>query len=284
MSSARRPSTSCGSDPDENPTSRGGTLYAGYDQQNTGRVLIAVADPLRGAAVPEARRRRPLAGVTAGPLDLQHVRRLQDRWRPRSARGRQRAGARDDSAAARQRAVRGDVQRREPRPQRPQLTSSPRLAAGIVNNLRSPDIVALEEIQDNNGPINDGTVAADQTLTSSRRRSWRPAARRTNGARSTRSTSQTAASPAATSGSASSSTRRGSAFIDRPGGDATTAVDVVAGPGGEATADGLARPDRPDEQRLEEQPQAAGRGVPLQRQDASSWWPTTSTPRAATSP
>ena len=39
-----------------------------------------------------------------------------------------------------------------------------RLAAGIVTNLNSPDIVALEEIQDNNGPTNDGTVAADQTL------------------------------------------------------------------------------------------------------------------------
>ena len=39
-----------------------------------------------------------------------------------------------------------------------------RLADGIVTNLASPDIVALEEIQDNNGPVNDGTVAADQTL------------------------------------------------------------------------------------------------------------------------
>jgi predicted extracellular nuclease len=33
-----------------------------------------------------------------------------------------------------------------------------------VNNLRSPDVVALEEIQDNTGPADDGVVAADQTL------------------------------------------------------------------------------------------------------------------------
>ncbi|MCG6498528.1 endonuclease/exonuclease/phosphatase family protein [Kitasatospora sp. A2-31] len=38
------------------------------------------------------------------------------------------------------------------------------LAAGIVTNLRSPDLVALEEIQDNSGAADDGTVAADQTL------------------------------------------------------------------------------------------------------------------------
>jgi predicted extracellular nuclease len=34
-----------------------------------------------------------------------------------------------------------------------------------VNNLRSPDIVSLEEIQDNNGATNDGTVTADRTVT-----------------------------------------------------------------------------------------------------------------------
>jgi 2',3'-cyclic-nucleotide 2'-phosphodiesterase (5'-nucleotidase family)/endonuclease/exonuclease/phosphatase family metal-dependent hydrolase len=37
------------------------------------------------------------------------------------------------------------------------------LASQVVNNLKSPDIIALQEIQDNNGPIDDGTVAADLT-------------------------------------------------------------------------------------------------------------------------
>ncbi len=37
------------------------------------------------------------------------------------------------------------------------------LAGMIVNNLKAPDIVALEEIQDNNGPTNDGTVDATTT-------------------------------------------------------------------------------------------------------------------------
>jgi predicted extracellular nuclease len=38
------------------------------------------------------------------------------------------------------------------------------IAAAIVNNLRSPDIISLEEIQDNNGPINDSVVDADLTF------------------------------------------------------------------------------------------------------------------------
>jgi predicted extracellular nuclease len=35
----------------------------------------------------------------------------------------------------------------------------------IVNNLRSPDIISLEEIQDNDGPTNTAVVSADVTLT-----------------------------------------------------------------------------------------------------------------------
>ncbi|MDT4971792.1 MAG: uncharacterized protein QOG22_1935, partial [Pseudonocardiales bacterium] len=39
-----------------------------------------------------------------------------------------------------------------------------RLGQGVVTNLASPDIVTLEEIQDNSGATDDGVVAADQTL------------------------------------------------------------------------------------------------------------------------
>ena len=38
------------------------------------------------------------------------------------------------------------------------------LAGLIVNSLRSPDIIAVEEIQDNNGPTNDSVVDADITF------------------------------------------------------------------------------------------------------------------------
>ena len=39
------------------------------------------------------------------------------------------------------------------------------LASLIVNNLRSPDVIAGEEVQDNNGETNNGNVDASQTLT-----------------------------------------------------------------------------------------------------------------------
>ena len=39
-----------------------------------------------------------------------------------------------------------------------------RLAGGVVTNLASPDIISVEEIQDNSGATDDGTVAADQTI------------------------------------------------------------------------------------------------------------------------
>lgn len=39
-----------------------------------------------------------------------------------------------------------------------------RLARQIVENLNAPDIVALQEIQDNTGTTDDGTVAADETF------------------------------------------------------------------------------------------------------------------------
>jgi predicted extracellular nuclease len=40
-----------------------------------------------------------------------------------------------------------------------------RLAEGVVTNLAKPDIVAVEEVQDDTGATDDGTVTAGQTLT-----------------------------------------------------------------------------------------------------------------------
>ena len=39
-----------------------------------------------------------------------------------------------------------------------------RLAAAVAGNLGSPDILALQEVQDDSGPKDDGTVSADETL------------------------------------------------------------------------------------------------------------------------
>ena len=44
------------------------------------------------------------------------------------------------------------------------VTEFPQFASQIVNNLRSPDILVVEEVQDNNGPANDSTVDASVTF------------------------------------------------------------------------------------------------------------------------
>ena len=91
--------------------------------------------------------------------------------------------------------------------------------------------------------------------------------RATSTARSTRSTTRTAARRTRTSASASCSTRRACSSSTAPGG---TATDRDRGRPGAArrAADVQPRPRRPDERGVEEQPQAAGRRVPLPRQDA----------------
>ena len=80
------------------------------------------------------------------------------------------------------------------------------LAAMIVDNLQAPDLVALEEIQDNNGPTNDAVDATPRRRSSADRR--HPVGRRPDlpvPPDQSRSTTRTAASRAATSASASSS-------------------------------------------------------------------------------
>ena len=52
------------------------------------------------------------------------------------------------------------------------------LAAPIVDNLGAPDIIALEEVQDNNGPTNDGIVDAAATFDDADRGDRRPPAAR----------------------------------------------------------------------------------------------------------
>ena len=104
------------------------------------------------------------------------------------------------------------------------------LAGLIVDNLKSPDIVALEEIQDLNGPVNDGTTEAGPTLAA------------------LIAAISAAGGPAydyrqinpvnnADGGEPGGNIRvgfifrtdRGLSFVDRPGGTSTAGIGVVAG-------------------------------------------------------
>lgn len=214
--------------PAQNPTVRGGTLYAGYDQQNSGRLLVMSLIPFAQRPFPQADTGDVLAGATAGPVDFS------------------RFGGYAVQATELGEHVSGGLVRETTRAQRhPELAVatynvenlSPldaqakfdRLAQAVVTNLATPDILSLEEIQDNTGPTNDGVVAADETLrrfsdaivtAGGPRYDWRqidPVDGADGGQPGGNIRVAFLFNPARVS------------FVDRPGGDAATAVQVERG-------------------------------------------------------
>jgi predicted extracellular nuclease len=107
------------------------------------------------------------------------------------------------------------------------------LAGLLVNNLRSPDIISVEEIQDNNGPLNDPVVDASLT--------WQKLISATVAAGGPTYTYRQIDPVDDQDGGEPGGnirvgflfrTDRGVSFIDRPGGTSTAAVSVVNGANG----------------------------------------------------
>ena len=108
-----------------------------------------------------------------------------------------------------------------------------RLAGLVVNNLRAPDLLTVEEVQDNDGPTDDGVVAADVTLgmlISAIRAAGGP----TYQFREIDPVNdQDGGQPGGNIRQVFLfRTDRGLSFVDRPGGGSTTATTVVNGAGG----------------------------------------------------
>ncbi|MEU0398181.1 endonuclease/exonuclease/phosphatase family protein [Streptomyces sp. NPDC006208] len=149
--------------PWENPTSRGGARYGSYESQNTGRLQIQSLIPLAQQPFPKANVGDVLSGTTEGPLDFNQfggytitartLGTVTDRELERESTRPQRRG---ELAVATY-----NVENLDPSDPQEKFDA---LAKAVVENLASPDILALEEIQDNTGATNDGTVAADQTV------------------------------------------------------------------------------------------------------------------------
>ncbi|MFI7387655.1 endonuclease/exonuclease/phosphatase family protein [Streptomyces sp. NPDC049813] len=208
--------------PGENPTVRGGTRYGSYTAQNTGRLQIqslgAVAD------FPAANVGDVLAGRTEGPLDFNQfggytlvARELGTLKDTGPGRETTRAQGRGELAVATYNVENLD----------PTDTTFEEHAAAIVDHLKSPDIVSLEEIQDNNGAKDDGTVAADVTLTEltdaivaagGPRYAWRSIDPQDK---------QDGGEPGGNIRQAFLYNPERVSFTDRAGGDATTAVGVT---------------------------------------------------------
>ncbi|MCB8954160.1 MAG: DUF11 domain-containing protein [Ardenticatenales bacterium] len=106
------------------------------------------------------------------------------------------------------------------------------LADRIVNHMLSPDIIGLQEVQDNNGATNDGTVDASDTY-----QALIDAIAAAGGP--TYDFRDIAPEDNMDGGQPGGNIRVGFlfnparvSFVDRPGGDANTATDVVAGDNG----------------------------------------------------
>ncbi|MFI2349215.1 endonuclease/exonuclease/phosphatase family protein [Streptomyces sp. NPDC019443] len=149
--------------PFEHANRRGGTVYGSYTSQNTGRLQIQSLTPLAQQPFPKANVGDVLAGTTEGPLDFNQfggytitARTLGTVAGLGLERETTRKQSRGELAVATY-----NVENLDPSDPQEKFDA---LAAAVVNNLASPDILALEEIQDDNGAKNDGTVAAGETL------------------------------------------------------------------------------------------------------------------------
>lgn len=145
--------------PWEHRNRRGGTVYGSYESQNTGRLQIqslgATAD------FPKANVGDSLEGTTTGPLDFNQ---FGGYTLVASKLGTLESGGLERETTQKQ--ARGELAVATYNVENldPSDATFDKHAAAIVNNLQSPDIVSLEEIQDNNGAKDDGTVDASETV------------------------------------------------------------------------------------------------------------------------
>ncbi|MEO3752885.1 endonuclease/exonuclease/phosphatase family protein [Streptomyces sp. B6B3] len=213
-------------EPGHNPTAGGGTRYGSYDAQNPGRLKVETLVPVSERPFPTANVGDRVAGALSGPLDYDEF------------------GGYLLAATQTPRIEAGDLTPESTRAQRPgelavasynvenlnpgdEQAKFDRLAAGVVEHLASPDIVALEEIQDDTGATDDGTVSADETL-----RRFTEAIAAAGGPRYEWRgidpvDGQDGGEPGGNIRTVFLFDPERVSFVDRPGGDATTATEVV---------------------------------------------------------
>ena len=146
--------------PDEAVTYRGGSELLGENQIPSGRLEVVAAD----GSSPHVNVGDVLTGGTVGPLDYSQYGGFLI---AASTMGAVQAGnlapvVADPDPAKQLSVATYNVENLAPSDPDAKFQ---RLGSGIVTNLAAPDIVSVEEVQDNSGATDDGTVAADQTLT-----------------------------------------------------------------------------------------------------------------------
>ncbi|MYX45920.1 endonuclease/exonuclease/phosphatase [Streptomyces sp. SID89] len=208
--------------PNEHKSRRGGTVYGSYDSQNTGRLQIQSLGST--ADFPVANVGDTLAGSTVGPLDYNQ---FGGYTLVAAQLGTLKSGGLERETTAKQSRGELAVATYNVENLDPSDSTFDAHASAIVHNLNSPDIVSLEEIQDDNGATDDGTVGASKTVAKlidaivaagGPRYEWRsidPVNDQDGGEPGGNIRQVFLFNPARVS------------FTDRPGGDSTTAVGVT---------------------------------------------------------
>lgn len=213
--------------PDSQRTPRGGTYLAGYDSTPSGRLLIESVS----GVVPPANVGDELVGATSGPVGWSSFGGYDINATTIGTYQNNNLTATVATPQANDQLAIATYNVENLAPTDPQ-SKFDRLGAGVVSNLKSPDIISVEEIQDNDGATDDGVVAADQTLTK-----LINAISAAGGP--TYSASEIDPVNDADGGQPGGNIRivflynpARVSFVSKPGGDATTAVSVSAGSDG----------------------------------------------------
>ncbi len=214
------------SKPDQHKSVRGGSVYLGYDQLNSGVLKVSSLIPFAERPFPKLNVGDVLTGTTSGPVEYSN---FGGYTLFASVLGTEKDNGLQGETTRKQRTGELAVATYNVEnlaPSDPQAKYD-RLGEAIVTHLATPDIVNLEEIQDNTGATDDGTVAADQTLQKftdaivakgGPRYQWReidPVNDQDGGQPGGNIRVAFLFNPARVS------------FVDRPGGTSTTAVGVV---------------------------------------------------------
>jgi predicted extracellular nuclease len=145
--------------PDQAPTIRGGTELLGENAIPSGRVEVVPAD----GSNPGVSVRDRFSGATIGPVDWSQFGGYTIAATTLGPVVHD-APARTVATAADARELSIATYNVENLAPSDPAAKYERLAEGVVTNLAQPDIVAVEEIQDDDGATDDGVVTAGQTL------------------------------------------------------------------------------------------------------------------------
>jgi uncharacterized protein len=148
--------------PNVDRTPSGGMYYPSYQDRDTGRLEVVTIPG--GPTAPEANVGDTLTGTTVGPLTYSEYGgyELEATTIGSLTSGGLQPGVTTPQTTKQLAIATYNVENLAPTDPAAKFAA---LAKGVVTNLASPDIVAVEEVQDNDGATDDGVVSATTTLT-----------------------------------------------------------------------------------------------------------------------